>query len=762
MANDIPEVYIRVVADTGEVQRNLTAAELAFLKFQNKTKKGRKSWGSGMTKSFAKMAAGVFAVERAMSALTSVAKSMIKDVSDFQIMSVELKVATGSAMAAEEAFSMLQRTAKRLPSSLKDITTGFVRLKNMGLEATESTLVSFSNTAAAMGKSLKQFVEAVADANTREFERLKEFGILARNQGETIKFVFRGATKEVANSSKDIVKFLTDIGQTEFAGAATDQIDTLAARFTKLQDSLFNLNIAFGEGATGALGDFLAYLTEKADTTTFNKGVNDLNESLRKTVDITSAFNFEGALGGPSTQKIRKSGAALRHVFRNLTAKEFPSAIHLLEEQKNKLAQITDQSSALYIGERKRMKSMWEGFKVAEKRLKVERARVKAVEDKNAAHAKSMRMTVQQDKIAIHWQEEAFQLRLQAANEQENIIALVGLEAEARRAMIPIAAQLGMANSTEVFSAAQIDSMLRAKSLLNKQVLEIQKAIVGFTEDEAEATAKIVLKRAEGRVEREKDMKKRMAFAMEVGDIENYNSERSKIRNLKTNIALSEGANLVAALKEKYLGVSDQISIIQEQLDTKGLGAEKVIELNDSLDILYTDLDATSKALADQEKKLTEWQKSMVSLFDDIKEGIADAIVEGEGFKGLISSILKEMAKTQIVNMLGGLGGTPGAGILSIFKKPKGAFTGGPVSSGVTRIVGEKGPEIFTPSGAGMITPNHRVGGRGGSTVVNTYNTFDIRGSEQEVQQMIASSVELSVNLAVTRNQDLKNRGSIR
>jgi len=36
---------------------------------------------------------------------------------------------------------------------------------------------------------------------------------------------------------------------------------------------------------------------------------------------------------------------------------------------------------------------------------------------------------------------------------------------------------------------------------------------------------------------------------------------------------------------------------------------------------------------------------------------------------------------------------------------------GGPVSGGSSYIVGERGPEIFTPSGSGMITPNSAIGG---------------------------------------------------
>jgi phage-related minor tail protein len=44
---------------------------------------------------------------------------------------------------------------------------------------------------------------------------------------------------------------------------------------------------------------------------------------------------------------------------------------------------------------------------------------------------------------------------------------------------------------------------------------------------------------------------------------------------------------------------------------------------------------------------------------------------------------------------------------------------GGPVSGGgASYLVGERGPEIFTPSSSGMITPNSAIGG-GNTLIVN-------------------------------------------
>ena len=54
-----------------------------------------------------------------------------------------------------------------------------------------------------------------------------------------------------------------------------------------------------------------------------------------------------------------------------------------------------------------------------------------------------------------------------------------------------------------------------------------------------------------------------------------------------------------------------------------------------------------------------------------------------------------------------------------IIGKVAGRATGGPVTGGTSYVVGEKGPELFTPNSSGMIIPNNRMGG-------STNNTFNI------------------------------------
>lgn len=83
---------------------------------------------------------------------------------------------------------------------------------------------------------------------------------------------------------------------------------------------------------------------------------------------------------------------------------------------------------------------------------------------------------------------------------------------------------------------------------------------------------------------------------------------------------------------------------------------------------------------------------------------------------------------------------------------------GGPVSSANSYLVGEAGPEIFTPSTAGNITPNNQIGKGGGSgttiqffiTAENIVNSPNERRSFAEAilkdLQIIAQSKNLSVS----------------
>ena len=82
-------------------------------------------------------------------------------------------------------------------------------------------------------------------------------------------------------------------------------------------------------------------------------------------------------------------------------------------------------------------------------------------------------------------------------------------------------------------------------------------------------------------------------------------------------------------------------------------------------------------------------------------------------------------------------------GIGNIIDKVFGGFmaSGGAVTSGTSYIVGEQGPELFTPGRNGTITPNHALGGGGGSVINLTVNgAIDPEGTARAIINVLNNS----------------------
>lgn len=155
------------------------------------------------------------------------AKESINVAGNFENLRVSLKTVTGSAENAQKEFDRLLEWSNATPYQVEEAVQAFVKLKAMGLDPSERSLNAYGNTASAMGKSLDQMIEAVADASVGEFERLKEFGIKAKKEGENVTFTFQGQEHTIKATSDNIQKYLLSLGETKFAGGMEDQSKTL-------------------------------------------------------------------------------------------------------------------------------------------------------------------------------------------------------------------------------------------------------------------------------------------------------------------------------------------------------------------------------------------------------------------------------------------------------------------------------------------------------------------------------------------------------
>ncbi|EXS68390.1 hypothetical protein [Sphingobium sp. Ant17] len=190
-----------------------------------------------------------------------------------------------STTLMKSAWAGLVSFANKTPFSLSQSVDGFTKLRALGLATSEAIMMSYGNTAAAMGKNMSQMIEAVADAVTGEFERLKEFGIKAKQEGDKVAFTFQGVTTTVGKNATAIQKYLVGIGATNFGGAMARQMDTLNGAFANLEDKFFLLMATLGDGMFGQ--------TVKEMTNALAEGIGAVTPLVSGLMDI-----FGGLLNG--------------------------------------------------------------------------------------------------------------------------------------------------------------------------------------------------------------------------------------------------------------------------------------------------------------------------------------------------------------------------------------------------------------------------------------------------------------------------------
>lgn len=245
---------------------------------------------NGLTKAAGAAAAAIVSLETAKQVFSALVASQ----RNFDKLNSGLITMTGSAENAAKAFSVLQQFAKETPYGLNQAVEGFTKLVALGLNPSKEALISYGNTAAAMGKDLNQMIEAVADASTFEFERLKEFGIKSSQQADTVSFTFRGVTTTVKKNSEEIQKYLLNIGNTDFAGAMETRSKTLDGQLSSLADSFDGLVLAVAQSGFGdAVGEQAATAEDAITALTDAIASNEIAATLQDWVTLfNESFKF--------------------------------------------------------------------------------------------------------------------------------------------------------------------------------------------------------------------------------------------------------------------------------------------------------------------------------------------------------------------------------------------------------------------------------------------------------------------------------------
>ena len=173
--------------------------------------------------------------------------------------------------------------------------------------------------------------------------------------------------------------------------------------------------------------------------------------------------------------------------------------------------------------------------------------------------------------------------------------------------------------------------------------------------------------------------------------------------------------------------------------------ADSLARFLSDFDAAFQELDAKAKAQADK----------MDALYASIGQTISTSIVDSltaavDGTKRLsdvasdtLRSLANILLKFGLNSLLGGLAGDDGVGVFSKLFGGKMA-KGGTVMGGKSYLVGERGPELFSPGRSGSIAPNSSIGG-GANVVVNV----DASGTKAEGDGRQANQLGAALGAAV-------------
>lgn len=221
--------------------------------------------GSSMGK-LKNIIASVFAV----ATIFSFTNKVVEARSEYEKFNAVLTNTFQSDKIGAAALNMLTDFATKTPFQLNELTGSFIKLANRGFAPTREEMVKLGDLASSQGKGFDQLTEAMLDAQTGEFERLKEFGIKASKSGDNVMLSFKGVTKEVKNNSDAIGEALMQYGQMAGVTGSMESISkTLGGQISNLKDQWWNFLVSVGgesggifSGVISVLSSGLAFLTQ--------------------------------------------------------------------------------------------------------------------------------------------------------------------------------------------------------------------------------------------------------------------------------------------------------------------------------------------------------------------------------------------------------------------------------------------------------------------------------------------------------------------
>jgi len=261
------------------------------------------------------------------------------------------------------------------------------------------------------------------------------------------------------------------------------------------------------------------------------------------------------------------------------------------------------------------------------------------------------------------------------------------------------------------------------------------------------------------------------SFDSMVRSLKAENEEAQRLVDLREKGINPAIAKTIAGLEKEASLAKDILKVKMEEIrqnpERKGILNENELA---ELETYQTKVDEIDKALAGTTKLVKETnelndvadktadafkaigEEIENSIKDNLRDAITGAQSLGDAVGNVLDSIKNKILDTILDNAFDGLGG----GISGLFGKIFPMAKGGPVMAGGRYLVGERGPELFTPGNSGNIIPNDKLIS-GGSSVTNNIS-ISVDASNSDVQsdsggQQFGDALATAIQLEIVKQK---------
>ena len=271
------------------------------------------------------------------------------------------------------------------------------------------------------------------------------------------------------------------------------------------------------------------------------------------------------------------------------------------------------------------------------------------------------------------------------------------------------------------------------------EIKKLEESLEGLGTNRSDRGTKIGIDRDIEKANEELEKLKSSLKAAEARELTaefNIQLEALKKQNSELTDAVQR-EKIIGEEKKKEFDLEQQIAAIKKEFE--GEEEERLVALakqNHELQKQKTEVERINEAT---KRQAEIFQKIGDSIATGISDALTDAVMRaktlGEAAAGILNMIARQLLQlginTLLFNVFGGAEG--------IFKNLPTFAAGGRPPVGKASIVGEKGPELFVPTSAGTIIPNHSLGGGGitNNIVVNVdASGSNVEGNEQQSREL--------------------------